>query len=78
MICQRESAKGKRRYQVRVDYYDPLTGARKRYTIGTYDLKRDAAAVELATKSEIQRGLFAPSSLRTVNSLTVASSEGGT
>lgn len=49
-------ATGKTAYQVMVDRHDPVTGERKRVTIGTFRLKKEAQAAERDALTQQERG----------------------
>jgi len=59
-------------YQVRVDIRDPATHARKRYTIGTYRLRKEAERREREALDQIEMGTFNPAPPEPVKVLTVA------
>ncbi|MGI8484279.1 MAG: tyrosine-type recombinase/integrase, partial [Thermomicrobiales bacterium] len=59
-------------YQVRVDIQDPATHARKRCTIGTYRLRKEAERREREALDQIEAGTFNPQPPDPVQVLTVA------
>ena len=72
-ITRRKDRNGKTiGYQVRVDVRDPATHARKRYTIGTYRLRKEAERREREALDKIEAGTFQPEPSEPVKVLTVA------
>jgi hypothetical protein len=61
-IAKRTSRDGKRvtGYQVLVDVRDPVTKARKRYTVGTYRTRKMAERYEREALDRIEAGTFDP------------------
>lgn len=55
-IIKRLDKNGKARYMVRVESTDPLTGKRRRVTVGTYGTKRDAELEEAKAITNRERG----------------------
>jgi integrase len=55
-ITRRIAADGKPRYQVRVEVGDPITGRRKRVTVGTFRTKREAEQAEAQATTEQKQG----------------------
>jgi len=59
-------------YQVRVDMRDPVTNARKRFTVGTYRLRKEAERKEREAIDRIEAGTFQSQPPEPVKILTVA------
>ena len=57
-INERKDNDGNRRFTVVVAVPDPITGAKKRTSIGTFTRKRDAETAERAAKVAIENGTF--------------------
>ncbi len=65
-------SKRKNGYTVTVSVPNPAGGRGKRYTVGTYRLRKAAEDAERRAKDEIQRGTFQPEPLESPKVLTVA------
>jgi len=55
-IAKRTDTSGKARYFVRVESPDPVTGKRRRVTVGTFPTKREAEKAEAKAVTERERG----------------------
>lgn len=55
-ITKRTDADGRNRYLVRVESTDPVTGKRRRITVGTYRTKREAELEEAKAITQRERG----------------------
>lgn len=63
------SATGKTAYQVMVDRRDPISGARKRVTVGTYRTKKEAEKAERDALTQQERGTLLDPTRTTVAEL---------
>lgn len=68
-ITKRADANGKARYLVRVESPDPLTGKRRRVTVGTFPTKREAEKAEAKAITERERGTLLNPDTTTVGEL---------
>lgn len=68
-ITKRPSEDGKSRYLVRIESPDPITGKRRRVTVGTYSAKREAEKAEAKAITERERGTLLQPDTTTVGEL---------
>jgi integrase len=68
-ITKRTGTDGKSRYLVRIESPDPLTGKRRRVTVGTYGTKREAEKAEAQAITERERGTLLQPDTTTVGEL---------
>lgn len=68
-ITQRQDKNGKNRWLVRVESPDPLTGKRRRVTVGTFPTKREAEKQEAKAITERERGTLLNPDRTTVGEL---------
>lgn len=68
-ITKRTDKDGKSRYLVRIESPDPITGKRRRVTVGTYGTKREAEKAEAQAITERERGTLLQPDTTTVGEL---------
>ncbi len=68
-VTKRTDANGKNRWLVRIESPDPVTGKRRRVTVGTYSTKREAEKAEAKAITERERGTLLQPDSTTVGEL---------
>lgn len=68
-IYKRQDKSGKTRYMVRIESTDPVTGKRRRVTVGTFPTKREAEKEQAKAITERERGTLLQPDTTTVGEL---------
>lgn len=68
-IYKRQDKNGKARYMVRIESTDPVTGKRRRVTVGTFATKREAEREQAKAITERERGTLLQPDTTTVGEL---------